>query len=257
METPPRNPREIPQNLLVFEVGSSNLTQLPENLPPTIEYLDASDNQLTQLPENLPQNLQQLSVFGNQLTQLPENLPPNLEILFASENQLTQLPENLPPNLLTLNASNNQLTYLPINLPVNLEFLILNNNQLTEIDEGQFQLLQHLEDLAIDFNNIKQILYLPPSLQFLGIIGNPELEYICPTNARIEGLGQQTDNNNSTPRLTQNDDGSYGYYEFLYPVLKGGKKNHTKTKRKIYRIKHKNLRRKTQRRKHRKSFRKT
>jgi Leucine-rich repeat (LRR) protein len=221
-----------------------------------MERLDLSEQNLNELPENLPPNLKILKVSRNHLTQLPENLPPNLEQLSVSGNQLTQLPENLPPNLKFLYAVDNQLTYLPIKLPVNLKFLLLNNNQLTEIDKGQFQLLQHLKHLELNFNNIKEILYLPPSLQFLRIVGNPELEYICPTNALIEGLGQQTDNNNSTPNLTQNDDGSYGY-EFRYPVLKGGKKKHTKTKRKIYRIKHKNLRRKTQRRKHRKSFKKT
>jgi Leucine-rich repeat (LRR) protein len=219
-----------------------------------MERLDLSEQNLNELP-NLSPTLEQLDASRNQLTQLPENLPVNLKFLFVTHNQLTQLPENLPVNLKFLNVFYNQLTYLPTNLPVNLKFLLLDNNQLTEIDEGQFQLLQHLKHLALNFNNIKQILYLPPSLEVLRIVGNPELEYICPTNATIEGLGQQTNNNNSTPNLTQNDDGSYGYYR--YPVLKGGKKKHTKTKRKIYRIKHKNLRRKTQRRKQRKSFKKT
>jgi Leucine-rich repeat (LRR) protein len=212
-----------------------------------MERLDLSEQNLNELPENLPPNLKILKVSRNHLTQLPENLPPNLEQLSVSGNQLTQLPENLPPNLKFLYAVDNQLTYLPIKLPVNLKFLLLNNNQLTEIDKGQFQLLQHLKQLSLKFNNIKQILYLPPSLEVLRIVGNPELEYICPTNARIEGLGQQ---------LRQNYDGSYGIYEFRLPS-QGGKKKHTKTKRKIYRIKHKNLRRKTQRRKQRKSFKKT
>uniref|UniRef100_A0A3Q3MX35 Si:ch211-180f4.1 n=1 Tax=Labrus bergylta TaxID=56723 RepID=A0A3Q3MX35_9LABR len=111
---------------------------------------------------------------------LNSNLPPVLEILMIGENPILGLEEkNFMPlsrlHSLVLAGMGLSLSFYDNRLRwVRGLFLDLNRNPISRVQQGDFQNLQHLEELSL--NNMDELLMIAK----LEICSNPRLSYIDP-----------------------------------------------------------------------------
>ncbi|KAI9506130.1 hypothetical protein BX070DRAFT_219377 [Coemansia spiralis] len=133
-------PREIPVDILEFNLSCNMLTQLPQGFSRTftnLHTLDISGNQITALPEEISHlhNLRELNASRNALIGLPITIGSlrHLEVLNLAENYIISLDVSLSrlENLRMLDISDNRLTFLPTYLGLlaqNLRILLVDGN---------------------------------------------------------------------------------------------------------------------------------
>jgi hypothetical protein len=161
------------------------LTEVPRCLldsAPRVRFLDLSGNDLTTLPEWLPelQNLEVLFVSYNRFSHVPEILGkmPKLRMLGMRGNQIEQLSgAALPSSLIWLTLTDNFLQSLPPELGKvpGLRKLLLAGNRLERLPQT-FRDARALELIRLSANRFDEFppwLFLPPTLAWVAIAGNP------------------------------------------------------------------------------------
>ncbi|XP_030589060.1 leucine-rich repeat neuronal protein 1 isoform X2 [Archocentrus centrarchus] len=163
-------------NLLRLHLNSNRLVAIDsrwfESLP-SLEILMIGENPILGLEEKnfLPlSHLHSLVLAGMGLASVPSAAFLGLEYLESLsfyDNHLRSVPRDA-------------LSVLP-----NLKFLDLNRNPISRIQQGDFQNLQHLEELSL--NNMEDLLMVEkaafqnlPELAKLELCNNPRLSYIDP-----------------------------------------------------------------------------
>ncbi|XP_053174081.1 leucine-rich repeat neuronal protein 1 [Scomber japonicus] len=163
-------------NLLRLHLNSNRLVAIDsrwfESLP-SLEILMIGENPILGLEEKnfLPlSRLHSLVLAGMGLASIPSAAflgLDYLESLSFYDNRLRSVPRDA-------------LSVLP-----NLKFLDLNKNPISRIQQGDFQNLQHLEELSV--NNMEQLLMVErsafqnlPEIAKLELCNNPRLSYIDP-----------------------------------------------------------------------------
>ncbi|XP_076597159.1 leucine-rich repeat neuronal protein 1 [Chaetodon auriga] len=163
-------------NLLRLHLNSNRLVAIDsrwfESLP-SLEILMIGENPILGLEEKnfLPlARLHSLVLAGMGLASVPSAAflgLDYLESLSFYDNRLRSVPRDA-------------LSILP-----NLKFLDLNRNPITRIQQGDFQNLQHLEELSL--NNMEELLMVErgafqnlPEIAKLELCSNPRLSYIDP-----------------------------------------------------------------------------
>ncbi|KAM7405352.1 hypothetical protein PAMP_012620 [Pampus punctatissimus] len=163
-------------NLLRLHLNSNRLVAIDsrwfESLP-SLEILMIGENPILGLEEKnfLPlSRLHSLVLAGMGLASVPASAflgLDYLESLSFYDNRLRSVPRDA-------------LSVLP-----NLKFLDLNRNPISRVQQGDFQNLQHLEELSL--NNMEQLLMVEraafqnlPEIAKLELCNNPRLSYIDP-----------------------------------------------------------------------------
>uniref|UniRef100_A0A3B4VCA8 Si:ch211-180f4.1 n=1 Tax=Seriola dumerili TaxID=41447 RepID=A0A3B4VCA8_SERDU len=163
-------------NLLRLHLNSNRLVAIDsrwfESLP-SLEILMIGENPILGLEEKnfLPlSRLHSLVLAGMGLASVPSAAflgLDYLESLSFYDNRLRSVPRDA-------------LSVLP-----NLKFLDLNRNPISRVQQGDFQNLQHLEELSL--NNMEELLMVEraafqnlPEIAKLEICNNPRLSYIDP-----------------------------------------------------------------------------
>ncbi|CAN9515300.1 unnamed protein product [Ophioblennius macclurei] len=163
-------------NLLRLHLNSNRLVAIDscwfESLP-SLEILMIGENPILGLEEKnfLPlSRLHSLVLAGMGLASVPSAAFVGLDYLESLsfyDNQLRLVPRDA-------------LSVLP-----NLKFLDLNRNPISRIQQGDFQNLQHLEELSL--NNMEELLMVErgafqnlPEITKLELCNNPQLSYIDP-----------------------------------------------------------------------------
>ncbi|XP_068200029.1 leucine-rich repeat neuronal protein 1 [Antennarius striatus] len=163
-------------NLLRLHLNSNRLVAIDshwfESLP-SLEILMIGENPILGLEEKnfLPlSRLHSLVLAGMGLTSIPSDAflgLDYLESLSFYDNRLRSIPRDA-------------LSVLP-----NLKFLDLNRNPISRVQQGDFQNLQHLEELSL--NNMEELLLVEqaafqnlPEIIKLELCNNPQLSYIDP-----------------------------------------------------------------------------
>ncbi|KAF3696334.1 Leucine-rich repeat neuronal protein 1 Neuronal leucine-rich repeat protein 1 [Channa argus] len=163
-------------NLLRLHLNSNRLVAIDsrwfESLP-SLEILMIGENPILGLEEKnfLPlSHLHSLVLAGMGLASIPSAAflgLDYLESLSFCDNRLRSVPRDA-------------LSVLP-----NLKFLDLNKNPISRIQQGDFQNLEHLEELSL--NNMEELLMVDraafnslPEIAKLEICNNPRLSYIDP-----------------------------------------------------------------------------
>uniref|UniRef100_A0A672HYM7 Si:ch211-180f4.1 n=1 Tax=Salarias fasciatus TaxID=181472 RepID=A0A672HYM7_SALFA len=163
-------------NLLRLHLNSNRLVAIDsrwfESLP-SLEILMIGENPILGLEEKnfLPlSRLHSLVLAGMGLSSVPSAAFVGLDYLESLsfyDNKLRSVPRDA-------------LSVLP-----NLKFLDLNRNPISRIQQGDFQNLQHLEELSL--NNMEELLMVEhgafqnlPEIAKLELCNNPQLSYIDP-----------------------------------------------------------------------------
>ncbi|NXM75223.1 OMD protein, partial [Serilophus lunatus] len=182
-------------NLVQLHLQHNELEEFPSPLPSSLERLLLGFNKISQLPgnalEGLP-NITMLDLCSNYLDDSvlkgkPFSSMKNLMQLNLCNNKLQTMPPDLPSSLMHLSLENNSISYIPENYFHRLPKIIalrMSHNNLQNIPHNTFN-LPNLLELNLGHNKLKQVFYIPRSLQHLYIEGN-EIESInvtlmCPT----------------------------------------------------------------------------
>ncbi|NXO03817.1 OMD protein, partial [Rhinopomastus cyanomelas] len=178
--------------------------------------LHLQHNELEEFPLPLPSSLERLLLGFNKISRLAgdalEGLP-NITMLdlcsnFLDDSVLKGKPFSNMNNLMQLNLCNNKLQTMPPDLPSSLMYLSLENNSISSIPENYFHRLSRIIALRMSHNNLqdipcntfnlpnllelnlghnrlKQVFYIPRSLQHLYIEGNDietiNITLMCPS----------------------------------------------------------------------------
>ncbi|NWU88505.1 OMD protein, partial [Upupa epops] len=178
--------------------------------------LHLQHNELEEFPLPLPRSLERLLLGFNKIARLAgdalEDLS-NITMLDLCNNLLDDSvlkgkPFSNMKNLMQLNLCNNKLQTMPPDLPSSLMYLSLENNSISSIPENYFQRLPriiairmshnnlqniprntfnlpNLLELNLGHNKLKQLFYIPRSLQHLYIEDNDietiNVTLMCPS----------------------------------------------------------------------------
>lgn len=167
--------KEIPQGvfkhlfkLLKLDLSNNCITKIESDVfeIPSLIFLDLSNNYLTTLSLNIP-SLLLLNLVNNSFTHLkPEALNlPELETLYLAKNNIRNLTSN---NLFSfhnlVNVTNIDLSYNFINCIdpgwlnlTNLIYLDLSSNNFTVLKLQEFQNINGIRDININFNPLEEI----------------------------------------------------------------------------------------------------
>ncbi|NXM30108.1 OMD protein, partial [Oxyruncus cristatus] len=182
-------------SLVQLHLQHNELEEFPFPLPSSLERLLLGFNKISRLPgdalEGLP-NITMLDLCSNLLDDSvlkdqPFSNMKNLMQLNLCNNKLQTMPPDLPSSLMHLSLENNSISYIPENYFHRLPKIIalrMSHNNLQNIPRDTFN-LPNLLELNLGHNKLKQVFYIPRSLQHLYIEGN-EIENInvtlmCPT----------------------------------------------------------------------------
>ncbi|XP_027496392.1 osteomodulin [Corapipo altera] len=182
-------------SLVQLYLQHNELEEFPFPLPSSLERLLLGFNKISRLPgdalEGLP-NITTLDLCSNLLgdsvlKDRPFSNMKNLMQLNLGNNKLQTLPPGLPSSLVHLSLENNSISYIPENYFHRLPKIIalrMSHNNLQNIPRNTFN-LPNLLELQLGHNKLKEVFYIPRSLQHLYIEGN-EIENInvtlmCPT----------------------------------------------------------------------------
>ncbi|NWH56436.1 OMD protein, partial [Geococcyx californianus] len=169
-------------NLLQLHLQHNEMEEFPFPLPSSLERLFLGFNRISQISENalegLP-NITMLDLCNNFLDDSvlkgkPFSNMKNLMQLNLCNNKLQTMPPDLPLSLMYLSLENNSISYIPENyfnrLPKILA-LRMSRNNLQNIPPNTFN-LPNLLELNLGHNKLKQVFYIPRSLQHLYIEDN-------------------------------------------------------------------------------------
>lgn len=182
-------------NLVQLHLQHNELEEFPFPLPSSLERLLLGFNKISRLSgnalEGLP-NMTMLDLCNNLLDdsvfkEKPFSNMKNLMQLNLCNNKLQTMPPDLPSSLRHLSLENNSISHIPENYFRRLPQIIalrMSHNNLQNIPHNTFN-LPNLLELNLGHNKLKQVFYIPRSLQHLYIEGN-EIENInvtvmCPT----------------------------------------------------------------------------
>ncbi|NXU59597.1 OMD protein, partial [Turnix velox] len=182
-------------NLVQLHLQHNELEEFPFQLPSSLERLLLGFNNISQLSgnalEGLP-NITMLDLCNNLLDdsvlkgKIFSNMK-NLMQLNLCNNKLETMPPDLPSSLMYLSLENNSISYIPENYFNRLPKIIalrMSHNNLQNIPRNTFN-LSNLLELNLGHNKLKQIFYIPRSLQHLYIedndIENINVTLMCPS----------------------------------------------------------------------------
>ncbi|NXI48495.1 OMD protein, partial [Galbula dea] len=182
-------------NLVQLHLQHNELEAFPLPLPSSLERLLLGFNKISQLPgnalEGLP-NITMLDLCNNLLDDSvlkgkPFSNLKNLMQLNLCNNKLQTMPPDLPSSLMYLSLENNSISYIPENYFNRLPKIIalrMSHNNLQNIPRNTFN-LPNLLELNLGHNKLKQVFYIPSSLQHLYIedndIENINVTLMCPS----------------------------------------------------------------------------
>ncbi|KFO85825.1 Asporin, partial [Buceros rhinoceros silvestris] len=175
-------------NLVQLHLQHNELEEFPFPLPRSLERLLLGFNKISRLSgnalEGIP-NLTMLDLCSNFLEDSAlkgksfSNMK-NLMQLNLCNNKLQTMPPDLPSSLMYLSLENNSISYIPENYFNRLPKIIalrMSHNNLQDIPPKTFN-LPNLLELNLGHNKLKQVFYIPRSLQHLYIEDNDiEKEY--------------------------------------------------------------------------------
>ncbi|KFV88068.1 Asporin, partial [Struthio camelus australis] len=175
-------------NLVQLHLQHNELEEFPFPLPSSLERLLLGFNKISQLSRNalegLP-NITMLDLCNNFLDDSALkgkhfSILKNLMQINLCNNRLQTMPPDLPPSLMYLSLENNSISYIPENYFSRLPKIIalrMSHNNLQNIPHNAFN-LSNLLELNLGHNKLKQVFYIPRSLQHLYIEDNDiEKEY--------------------------------------------------------------------------------
>ncbi|XP_008942567.1 PREDICTED: osteomodulin [Merops nubicus] len=182
-------------NLVQLHLQHNELEEFPFPLPSSLERLLLGFNKISQLSgealEGLP-NITMLDLCNNFLDDSvlkgkPFSNTKNLMQLHLCNNRLQTMPPDLPSSLMYLSLENNSISYIPENYFNRLPKIIalrMSHNNLQNIARNTFN-LPNLLELNLGHNKLKQVFYIPRSLQHLYLEDN-DIEMInvtlmCPS----------------------------------------------------------------------------
>ncbi|KAM6126256.1 osteomodulin [Phoenicopterus ruber ruber] len=182
-------------NLVQLHLQHNELEEFPFPLPSSLERLLLGFNKISRLSgnalEGLP-NITMLDLCNNFLDDSvlkgkPFSNLKNLMQLNLCNNKLQTMPPDLPSSLMYLSLENNSISYIPENYFNRLPKIIalrMSRNNLQNIPRNTFN-LPNLLELNLGHNKLKQVFYIPSSLQHLYIEDN-DIEIInvtlmCPS----------------------------------------------------------------------------
>ncbi|NWX11831.1 OMD protein, partial [Aegotheles bennettii] len=182
-------------SLVQLHLQHNELEEFPSPLPSSLERLLLGFNKISQLPgnalEGLP-NITMLDLCSNVLDDSvlkgkPFSNMKNLMQLNLCNNKLQTMPPDLPSSLMHLSLENNSISYIPENYFNRLQKIIalrMSHNNLQNIPQNTFN-LPNLLELNLGHNKLKQLFYIPRSLQHLYIEGNDietiNITLMCPS----------------------------------------------------------------------------
>lgn len=169
-------------NLLQLHLQHNELEEFSFPLPRSLERLLLGFNKISRLSgnalEGIP-NLTMLDLCSNFLDDSAlkgksfSNMK-NLMQLNLCNNKLQTMPPDLPSSLMYLSLENNSISYIPENYFNRLPKIIalrMSHNNLQDIPPKTFN-LPNLLELNLGHNKLKQVFYIPRSLQHLYIEDN-------------------------------------------------------------------------------------
>ncbi|NXG75203.1 OMD protein, partial [Baryphthengus martii] len=182
-------------SLVQLHLQHNELEEFPFPLPSSLERLLLGFNKISRLAgnalEGLP-NITMLDLCNNLLDdsvlkEKPFSNLKNLMQLNLCNNRLQAMPPDLPSSLMYLSLENNSISYIPENYFNRLPKIIalrMSHNNLQNIPRNTFN-LPNLIELNLGHNKLKQVFYIPRSLQHLYIEDN-DIEIInvtlmCPS----------------------------------------------------------------------------
>ncbi|XP_062441573.1 osteomodulin [Rhea pennata] len=182
-------------NLVQLHLQHNELEEFPFPLPSSLERLLLGFNKISRLSgnalEGLP-NITMLDLCNNFLDDSALkgkhfSILKNLMQINLCNNRLKTMPPDLPPSLMYLSLENNSISYIPENYFSRLPKIIalrMSHNNLQNIPHNAFN-LSNLLELNLGHNKLKQVFYIPRSLQHLYIEDN-DIEIInvtlmCPS----------------------------------------------------------------------------
>lgn len=172
-------PKILNENLTTVDIGYNSIQEIPSNFPNLISF--HADRNLIKSLNTSFNNITKLCLSKNQISSISKNLFfPELLILDLSNNEIKELPnfEAFSPKLKTLDASFNSIQSFPI-VPKSTINVFLHHNSIENIDNflNSFTIL-----VDLSFNEIKELLDLPPFLITLNVSNN-KIKKINPINS--------------------------------------------------------------------------
>ncbi|KAM3844717.1 osteomodulin [Vipera latastei] len=182
-------------NLIQLHLEYNQLEEIPFPLPGSLERLILGFNQISKSDSKALEGLIHLTMLDlcnnyledSQLKGIDFSSMRNLMQINLCNNKLQSVLLDLPPSLMYLSLENNSISSIPDNyfhkLP-NLTALRMSHNNLEEIPYNAF-MFSNLLELNLGHNKLKQIFYIPRTLQHLYLEDN-EIEVMnvtlmCPT----------------------------------------------------------------------------
>ncbi|NWW49746.1 OMD protein, partial [Pedionomus torquatus] len=182
-------------NLVQLHLQHNDLEEFPFPLPSSLERLLLGFNKISQLSENALEGLTNITMLDlcnnfledSVLKGKPFSNMKSLMQLNLCNNKLQTMPPDLPSSLMYLSLENNSISYIPENYFSKLTKIIalrMSHNNLQNVPYNIFN-LPNLTELNLGHNKLKQVFYIPRSLQHLYIEDN-DIEIInvtlmCPT----------------------------------------------------------------------------
>ncbi|XP_061474045.1 osteomodulin [Rhineura floridana] len=182
-------------NLVQLHLEYNLLEEIPSPLPRSLQRLILGFNQISRLPskdlEGLA-NVTMLDLCNNyledpQVKKIHFSNMKNLMQINLCSNRLQSMPPDLPFSLMYLSLENNSISFIPDHYFQKLPKLIairMSYNNLQEVPYNVFN-LSNLMELNLGHNKLKQIFYIPRSLQHLYIEDNDmeaiNVTLMCPS----------------------------------------------------------------------------
>lgn len=169
-------------NLVQLHLQHNELEEFPFPLPSSLERLLLGFNRISWLPGNALEGLPNMTVLDlcnnllddSVLKEKPFSNMKNLMQLNLCNNKLQTMPPDLPSSLRHLSLENNSISHIPENYFKRLPQIIalrMSHNNLQNIPHNTFN-LPNLLELNLGHNKLKQVFYIPRSLQHLYIEDN-------------------------------------------------------------------------------------
>ncbi|XP_008103386.1 osteomodulin isoform X2 [Anolis carolinensis] len=182
-------------NLAQLHLQYNLLEEVPYPLPRSLERLILGFNQISSLHRKAIEGLVNLTMIDlcsnyledSQFKGIQFSNTNNLMQLNLCSNRLQSMPPELPSSLMYLSLENNSISVIPNNYFQRLPKLLalrMSYNNLQEVPHNAFN-IPGLVELNLGHNKLKQVFYIPRSLQHLYIEDNEievmNITLMCPS----------------------------------------------------------------------------
>ncbi|XP_060621891.2 osteomodulin isoform X1 [Anolis sagrei] len=182
-------------NLAQLHLQYNLLEEVPYPLPRSLERLILGFNQISSLHRKAIEDLVNLTMIDlcsnyledSQFKGIQFSNTKNLMQLNLCSNRLQSMPPELPSSLMYLSLENNSISVIPNNYFQRLPKLLalrMSYNNLQEVPHNAFN-IPGLVELNLGHNKLKQVFYIPRSLQHLYIEDNEievmNITLMCPS----------------------------------------------------------------------------